>query len=33
MDLQSAVEILDSHQVNIECHDYCGVAKSLTRRT
>lgn len=33
MDLQSAVEILDSHQGNIDCHDYCGVAKSLTRRT
>jgi hypothetical protein len=33
MDLQEAVEILDSHQGNIDCHDYCGVAKSLTRRT
>ena len=31
MDLREAIEILDSHQGNIDCNDYCGVAKSLSR--
>lgn len=31
MDLQAAIEILDSHQGNIDCNDYCGVARSLSR--